>query len=409
MTKLFRCLALQFILFSGVACGAKSHKEETAPTELVRYDSLTLLPSLRPDYAQGVSGHGAGVIKDKHNRRILWLASGCNFPEISAADGGAKRFYSDIYTAEPKGKDSLCWRLVGHLPDSLAYAAWHYTDTGAIFAGGQGHQGELSSVYTLVIHSPDSISVHKLPDLPSPRSGASLLSIDNSYYIIGGNEGGKLSTSLLRLQPASEDNQNWQSLAPYPGPALMKTLAWATQTHIYLIGSIAHSEQTEVPAEPLPSFFRYSIEQNEWEILTYPQELLNLGMSLGGGMVYQPNQEQAILTGGVNTVRFLPAIQRAQWLRLAKEVGDSTTIDSLKRENYIYLTQPKAWYQFATSLWYWQQSDSIAEGIWTLSPLNVEGRADAVLTRLSAEDYLLIAGEEKPGIRANTMIRINKL
>lgn len=402
--------ALLVTLIGSVACGAKPHKDSDAiASQTVEWSDLIAMPSLSLDYGQGVSGHYAGTLITSTGKELVWIAGGSNFPEISAAEGGAKRFYSDIYTAERISTDSLRWCRAGQLPDSVAYSAWLPTPTGAIIAGGQGINKDLRAVYRLEVYAPDSVALYPMPELPEPRSGASMVRSGSSYYIIGGKASGKLSNTMLRLETDGKEKCEWQSMAAYPGPPLMKTLTWGTPQYIYLVGSVAHSEEAEKPAKLLLSFFRYSIQRDVWEQLTFPDSLLALGMSLGGGMVYQSDERSAILMGGVHTERFLPAIHRSQLLRLASINGNSNIIDSLKRENYMYLTHPRDWYQFATSVWHWQASPNIPEGIWTRLPHSIEGRADAVLTRANTGEYLLVSGEEKPGIRSKTILKIKEL
>ena len=41
--------------------------------------------------------------------KTLWMAGGCNFPEIPAAEGGSKRFYQGIYLAEASADTQLHW------------------------------------------------------------------------------------------------------------------------------------------------------------------------------------------------------------------------------------------------------------------------------------------------------------
>ena len=107
-------------------------------------------PQLDSAYAKGVSGHIAGELLPGQ----LVMAGGCNFPDRPAREGGAKRYYSEIYLAdyldamyaacEAKASElDMGWKLVGHLPQPTAYAAFQQYFGQLIVAGGQSEAGEL--------------------------------------------------------------------------------------------------------------------------------------------------------------------------------------------------------------------------------------------------------------------------
>ncbi len=92
------------------------------------------------------------------------MAGGCNFPDRPAREGGAKRYYSEIYIADYLGAVHLAcetkaseldmgWKLVGHLPHPTAYAAFQLYDDQLIVAGGQSAAGDLSDAYIIQLGS----------------------------------------------------------------------------------------------------------------------------------------------------------------------------------------------------------------------------------------------------------------
>ena len=117
-------------------------------------------PQLDPAYAKGVSGHIAGEPRPG----LLVMAGGCNFPDRPAREGGAKRYYSEIYIADYLGVFNLAcetkaseldmgWKLVGHLPHPTAYAAFQLYDDQLIVVGGQSAAGDLSDAYMMAWRS----------------------------------------------------------------------------------------------------------------------------------------------------------------------------------------------------------------------------------------------------------------
>ena len=130
-----RLMAL-FLLAVGGSCGTSQAQEDYR-----MFEAKT--PQLDPAYAKGVSGHIAGELRP----RLLVMAGGCNFPDRPAREGGAKRYYSEIYIADYLGAIHLAcetkaseldmeWKLVGHLPHPTAYAAFQRYDDKLIVAGG---------------------------------------------------------------------------------------------------------------------------------------------------------------------------------------------------------------------------------------------------------------------------------
>lgn len=405
------CFALLAMLFS-VACGAKPHLAHTLKVEgqreqaqLGEGDHLALpTPALDVQYAQGVSGHSAGVVRlEGEASPIIWMVGGCNFPEVSAADGGKKRFYSDIYTGQLV-EDSIRWRLVGRLPHALAYAATLTTPTGALISGGQDGAGTRSEVYMLEVISPDSVAVRLHSRLPEGRSGASLVAHRGAYYLIGGSSAKGLTAEVYRYPTEGKGANSWEAVSAYPSPTLLKILAWATPSYIYMLGSIAHSEQEAVLSEAMLSLMRYDADKDEWQDTGgFPKEMRDLGVTLGGGALCQVNECSVLFIGGVHLDKFLPAIQRGQRLRLASWQGDTVEVERLKRKSREYLLHPEAWYKFSPHAWLWQEDPDVSEGRWTKFPMSLPPRADAVLAEYAPNMHLLIGGELKPGIRSSQL------
>lgn len=392
-------------MLMSVACGAKLRLCAPPSMDSTPWEQTLPTPKINPNYALGVSGHSAGVVNlSGEEKPIIWMLGGCNFPEEAAADGGKKHFYRDIYTGQLVSPDSIRWQLVGQLPHNLAYAATLLTPGGALIAGGQDERGTRAEVYRLEVVSADSVAVRLHSLLPEGRSGASLVCHRDRYYLIGGSSPRGLTAEVYRCPSKGEAEHRWEAIGSYPSPSLLKTLAWATPNYIYMLGSIAHSEQEDVPAEAMLSLMRYDADKDEWQDTgAFPEAMRALGVTLGGGALCKVDERSVLFTGGVHLDKFLPAIQRGQWLRLATKQGDTAEIERLKRENRAYLLQPESWYKFSPHVWVWLEDEDYPEGLWTLQPWSVPARADAVLTEYAPNIYLLIGGERKPGIRSSEL------
>lgn len=103
-----------------------------------RFNNASFLPvpALDAFGGQGVSGAFAGYIPKgfsvPHDRVLV--AGGCNFPDVPAAEGGQKVFYTDIYAIALDGKET--WWRAGSLPCALAYGASVTTPEGLVCLGG---------------------------------------------------------------------------------------------------------------------------------------------------------------------------------------------------------------------------------------------------------------------------------
>ena len=94
--------------------------------------SYRTLAPLKVNGEQGVSAPFAGSIHQN-----LIVAGGCNFPDVPAAKGGAKRFYADIYELpNPDHDPQAQWRKIGELPQPMAYGVSVTVPNGMVCVGG---------------------------------------------------------------------------------------------------------------------------------------------------------------------------------------------------------------------------------------------------------------------------------
>ena len=205
-------------------------------------------PQLDPAYAKGVSGHIAG----EPRLGQLVMAGGCNFPDRPAREGGAKRYYSEIYIADYLGAFNLAcetkaseldmgWKLVGHLSHPTAYAACQLYDDQLIVAGGQSATGDLSDAYMIQLNDSLGVEITPLPCLPEPRSGMASARIENVLYLIGGRVNGKLSNTVLSLDLKSPQKE-WREETPYPHSPFLKLVAMTNQGEYSTSSSIPYLE-----------------------------------------------------------------------------------------------------------------------------------------------------------------------
>ena len=112
----------------------------------------------------GVSAPFAGI----HNG-VLIVAGGCNFPDKPVTEGGAKRYYSEIFVLLPEG-----WKEIDRLPRPVAYGATVSTPEGIVCIGGNNSDSSLVEV-SRISYNPTKgeVTVCALPSLPSPMDNLS--------------------------------------------------------------------------------------------------------------------------------------------------------------------------------------------------------------------------------------------
>ena len=105
-----------FLLLLCVAgCGQPVSKKQNT---MINWTKLPDLPGAADTASLGVSAPFAGI----HNG-VLIVAGGCNFPDKPVTEGGAKRYYSEIFVLLPEGwkrdrptASSRCLRRHGFHP-----------------------------------------------------------------------------------------------------------------------------------------------------------------------------------------------------------------------------------------------------------------------------------------------------
>ena len=403
--------------------------------------SFLPLPALSAFGGQGVSGAFAGYIPKgfsvPHDRVLV--AGGCNFPDVPAAEGGQKVFYTDIYAIALDGKET--WWRAGSLPCALAYGASVTTPEGLVCLGGtaDGQKSEDFAVLLTLGTSGEAIS-QDLPSLPSTLDNFAAAYGDGFIYVAGGLHNGIPNRKAFRLKwplPASwfesQTGAAWEELPDVPGPARVQPAAavqkGALASNFYLLGGFDPRYRKAVS-----NGVYYDTRKGEWMatslMQTRPAPLSSpegdtdalpsvnntieapsgavggAALSLVGASALPSGAAHILCFGGVNKQIFEAALERNAL------IADTTTtaeqLETLRAEAYAYMTQDPAWYQFRRSiLVYHTITDSWAEVF--DSPLIA--RAGAAVVPLASPSgslsALVIGGEEKPGVRSADATRVD--
>ena len=403
---------VRLIVFLLLAVGG-SYGTSQAQEDYRMFEAKT--PQLDSAYAKGVSGHIVGELSTGR----LVMAGGCNFPDRPAREGGAKRYYSEIYTAdylspvydacESKASElDLGWRLIGHLPQPTAYAAFQRYDDKLIVTGGQSAAGDLRDAYMIQLSDSLGVEIAPLPSLPEPRSGMASALIGNVLYLIGGRVNGKLSNTVLSLDLSSPQKE-WREETSYPHSPFLKLVAMTNQDesdtssgvpYLSVMGSFTGVDEPDQRVQADVTYMTYTPQTKQWQTYKIAPDDPIAAHGFGGGYASKCG---ASFSGGVRADLFVTALQREKDLKAAKAKGNRRLVKKLQAEQRAYLSHDPAWYGFCSEWYSFDRSRGRGEA---KSGFRFDGRADAVyLDRCSSMmDGMLIGGETMPGVRTPRIV-----
>ena len=324
------------------------------------------LPQLRVSGEQGVSAPFAGV-----SNGFVLVAGGCNFPDVPAAEGGRKVFYSDVYALEaamPQGG----WRKVGQLPDSVAYGVSVSVPDGVAVIGGTNGRQSLATAL-LLSYSRGKIAVSSLPPLPVGLDNMAGAYGGGYIYVAGGQTDGVAANRAFRLKwPGGSE---WERLPDFPGKARLQPVAavqsGAERQMFYLLGgySADGTNGGGLCYDPL---------YNRWRE-TSDIAVDGMAAALVGASAVNSGTSFIVCIGGVDRDIFNQALRGAA-------PG--------------YMLHEPEWYRFRTTLLIYNTiTDSWSE---------MEGAPALARAGSGVVDYadggthrwLVINGESKPGVRS---------
>lgn len=364
--------------------------------------SYRTLAPLKVNGEQGVSAPFAGSIHQN-----LIVAGGCNFPNVPAAKGGAKRFYADIYELpHPDHDPQAQWRKIGELPQPMAYGVSVTVPNGMVCVGGTT-DGVNSSAETYLLHTD---AHHKLQITPLPALPLSLDNLTGAYgggyiYVAGGQHNGEAVNAAFRLQYPG--GKTWERLPDFPGRARVQPASAvqnnATAPCFYLVGGFAPATKTE-RAWAHTDGWCFNAATRQWskmaDIVPHGQKE---PMTLAGAIGISSGCAHIVFVGGVNKQVFEQAVNRPllieqteRGLQRTPTLALQQQLDRLKTEQAAYLNHPEGWYRFNNELVIYH---TITDTWVSESQSPLIARAGAGFIRCGHE-WIVVNGETKPGIRS---------
>lgn len=335
-------------------------------------------PQENAAFAKGVSACFSGIVDGK-----LLIAGGSNFPDISAKDGGMKKYYKDIYAAEIPIDSNFLWKKVGELPYPMAYGVSVSTPKGMICVGGINLKEAFRNVYRISIQNHKAV-IETLPILPCTLDNMAGTLLGNILYVVGGNRNRKASNCVYCLD-LDNLSDGWQALSVFPGqpriqPVLTGQMDAKGELSLYLWGGFTLPTNDQQASMSVDGYV-YTPSSRTWTLLPSPVNKDREQVSLGGGVATALGDSLILCTGGVHKDIFMQG-----FVQPASE----------------YMSHPAEWYQFNNCLLVY----NVNRQKWTeIARTTYLARAGATLVS-NGQDYFYINGELKPGIRSPNITRI---
>ncbi len=348
-----------------------------------------VLPALSVGCDQGVSAAFAGVSGD-----VILVAGGCNFPDKPASEGGAKRYYSDVYILKDPLSSNPSWQKIGSLPNPVAYGVSVSVPEGVICIGGTDGEHSFSDVFLLSIVD-GRLQQKALPSL--------LVGLDNMagaygngyVYVAAGMSNGVTSMSLYRLKYPG--GTSWERIADVPGlPRVQPTAViqnGSTTPQLYLMGGyVPATDERGVVHDDIAI---YNIQMGTWS-KSSPMAVDGKMRALVGANAVASGCAHIVCIGGVNRDIFDSAINRKFDIEKARASKDEVLAKTLEKQNEEYMSHDASWYKFQDELLIYH---TITDTWVTESRSPLMARAGASVVPYNGK-WIVINGETMPGVRS---------
>lgn len=363
--------------FLAVACS------QPTPTEGLALQSMQGFPAEDAGFRQGVSALYAGVYNGQ-----LWMAGGCNFPDIPVAEGGKKVYYDGVYTAPLPSDSVLTWTRVGCLPEAAAYGVTVSSEKGLICIGGNTASRALNQVFLLSLQNGEgsvnelaSLRIDTLPSLPATVDNMAGACLGQTVYVVGGNVDGVPSSAVFALDMQALE-QGWKQVTEVPGNPRVQPVCAASSGKLYVWGGFAAPGAGREASLNVDGY-AYDPRTATWMAVATPCDETGTPVSLGGGMALAAGDGKILCAGGVNKDIFLKALKG--------EFAGPT-----------YLSHPKEWYRFNRKVLLY---DTATDTWQVLGDWEQGARAGAAFVT-DGSAYYILNGELKPGIRTPQITRL---
>ncbi len=238
--------------------------------------------------ALGVAGPVAGF----HNGVVI-VAGGANFPGKMPWEGGAKKYYDEVFVYNIVHNQLLLLKTTFKLREPVAYAASVSTTFGIVYAGGENKNGMCNGV-VLLQWDPvlQTVILKELPSLPFGVTNASISTYKDGLYLAGGETSNGVSNQFYFLQ-LGDTTSGWKELPCVPIPlshAVMMAQSNDLQECIYLVGG--RRKNSNGISTIYDQVFQFDIKKKVWS------KKASLPYALSAGTGIAPGDGSLLLFGG---------------------------------------------------------------------------------------------------------------
>ncbi len=360
------------------------------------------MPSLPPNDGQSIQHGLASPFAGGYDDFVL-VAGGCNFPDVPVTEGGAKKYYEDIFLFKNNE-----WKRVGKLTKSVAYGASVSLPNGVLCIGGNNNTDNHTEVFLLSWNEKEQkIEQTPFPNLPFSISEIGAGMIDNKVYVVGGRTDGHTSNPFLSLDLSKKGTANfkWEVLPDFPGAGreqpVVVTQNTAEQTALYLFSGSSFAEDTETPAVNTDGLVYYPKSQ-KWEKVG-DISVDGTKYSLHGGVGAPSGTHTIICLGGLNATILEDALLEIRKGTNAKKNNDDATYQAFLEWKKKYLSQDIKDYKYNDKV---LAFNTITKKWAIANASEYPAKAGAGFAP-TKKGWLLINGELKPGIRTDKVYKLS--
>lgn len=316
---------------------------------------------------QGLAASFSGMVDGK-----LTVAGGANFPFEPVEEGGKKKTYSTIYTLT----DNV-WEANGNLPHAASAGASVTTPKGLLCIGGTDGLSILRDVCLIT-----KDNVEDLPELPVPLAEHSAAISGDMVYVVGGRTqdsiGNQLENSDVYQLNLSE-KKAWKKIATMPGKGRLQCVSTVqngnTASCLYIFGgyTIGHN-----PQEVQMSGLSLNLKTMVWT------KTKALPVNVTGGSCSNIGYSHILFVGGFD-----------------KNIFETRVNDTMPSMEYFKHDAP--WFKFNDQAIVYH---TITNSYFTLDRNNLLARCGAGFVGTGSNNWIVINGEIKPGVRATDVTKL---
>jgi N-acetylneuraminate epimerase len=336
--------------------------------------------------SDGFAGPISGILQ-----HYFFVGGGANFPETMPWNGGAKKYYSQLYVYDIKGEKLTLLNKHFSLPTNIAYAASCNVGTGILFAGGENENGPSNLVWLLQWDATkENPQFKQLPNLPVALSNASITVVGKRVYLAGGETASNTLDQFVFLD-LEHTELGWRQLAKMPIPishAVMDVLFLKSTGQIFIAGG--RKKNPNGISDFYATMYAYDLATNHWEV----KQALPYEICAGTGGV--TNSNMFVVFGGDRGTVFHQVEQLIYSIN--KEQEASVKLALIEQKNKLQSEHPG----FSNEV----LAYNAVQDSW-MSIGNIPYKTPVTTTAIKwCDSFFIPSGEIRAGVRSSSILSV---